>query len=56
MGVCLCKDKVDECSADNLPDVYGSRISGTDVDCSLSETVDRLVKETLEVISTIVDK
>lgn len=58
MGVCLCKDKVDECSADNLPDVYGSRVNstGTDVDCSLSETVDRLVKETLEVISTIVDK
>lgn len=58
MGVCLCKDKVDECSADNLPDVYGSRAYslGTDVDYSLSETVDRLVKETLEVISTIVDK
>lgn len=58
MGVCLCKDKIDECSADNLPDAYGSRIhsTGTDVDCSLSETVDRLVKETLEVISTIVDK
>lgn len=58
MGVCLCKDKVDECSADNLPDAYGSRAysTGTDVDGSLSETVDRLVKETLEVISTIVDK
>lgn len=57
MGVCLCKDKVEECSVDNLPDVYGSRAysTGTDVDCSLSETVDRLVKETLEVISTIVD-
>lgn len=58
MGVCLCKDKIDECSPDNSPDAYGSRVhsTGADVDCSLSETVDRLVKETLEVISTIVDK
>lgn len=60
MGMCLCKDKVEEAP-------YNENGSGTNNDnnrqiirgdrmISLSETVDRLVKETLEVIGTIVDK
>lgn len=71
MGVCLCKDKVDD---GTLPDHMqnggggGGRGDGigsldniwpgsrNDRIISLSETVDRLVKETLEVIGTIVDK
>lgn len=59
--MCLCKDKVEEAP-------YGENdLNGTNNDnnrqiirgdrvISLSETVDRLVKETLEVIGTIVDK
>lgn len=65
MGVCLCKEKVEDGTSGNVdgfPDIYSPRsdIRGTcnryDHGCTLSETVDRLVKETLEVIGTIVDK
>lgn len=63
MGVCLCKDRIEDVCSDPYPDdpdVYGganiySRNQGNDRNFSLSETVDRLVKETLEVIGTIVD-
>lgn len=64
MGVCLCKDKAEESLSDHisipngpgsLENIWGlSRSDHRTV--SLSETVDRLVKETLEVIGTIVDK
>lgn len=58
MGMCLCKDKVEEApyengshaNSDSRQHIRGDRM------VSLSETVDRLVKETLEVIGTIVDK
>lgn len=77
MGVCLCKDKVDDGTQPDhmqngggggglggggggddgigsLDNVWpGSRYDRT---LSLSETVNRLVKETLDVIGTIVDK
>lgn len=72
MGVCLCKDKVEDATLpDNIsiPNGGGSGGGGgvgsldniwpcsrNDRIVSLSETVDRLVKETLEVIGTIVDK
>lgn len=72
MGVCLCKDKVEDAALpDNIsiPNGGGSGVGGgvgsldniwpcsrNDRIVSLSETVDRLVKETLEVIGTIVDK
>lgn len=72
MGVCLCKDKVEDAALpDNIsiPNGDGSGGGGgvdsldemwprsrNDRIVSLSETVDRLVKETLEVIGTIVDK
>lgn len=59
MGVCLCKDKVDENSedlspytnaADNLTNVRAcNRVE------RLSDRVDELVKETLDVIASIVD-
>lgn len=69
MGVCLCKDKVelDYTSNEDGPDVYtlirttndGSAGNGCNVNNNnhqrLSERVDALVKETLDVISTIVD-
>jgi hypothetical protein len=52
MGVCLCKDKVDDDSSAGLspylnPSSDHSRCNG------LSERVDELVKETLEVIASI---
>lgn len=70
MGVCLCKDKVEDASlSDNITIPNGGGSGGgvgsldniwpcsrNDRIVSLSETVDRLVKETLEVIGTIVDK
>lgn len=73
MGVCLCKDKVEDAALpDNISIPNGSGSGGVVGDIgsldniwpcsrndrivSLSETVDRLVKETLEVIGTIVDK
>lgn len=67
MGVCLCKDRIEDNCPDSLPnslDHYGANtIYNRNQSCSiinrsgsLSETVDRLVKETLEVIGTIVDK
>jgi hypothetical protein len=52
MGVCLCKDKVsDDNSEDQSPytNTPDHRCNG------LSERVDELVKETLEVIASIVD-
>lgn len=59
MGVCLCKDKIEDGLSPNNEDPPHHQQN--DSDCvynnmkSLSETVDRLVKETLEVIGTIVD-
>lgn len=59
MGVCLCKDKVEEGIADSEPDIY-TLIRQQDADrnnCSitLTERVDELVHETLNVIASIVD-
>lgn len=66
MGVCLCKDKVEvECTNnEDGPDIYtllsadrcnGSTTNNNHQQQRLSERVDELVKETLEVISSIVD-
>lgn len=61
MGVCLCKDKVEDANIDNEcdQDVY-TLIRQQNADrsyCtrSLNERVDELVKETLQIISSIVD-
>lgn len=59
MGMCLCKDKVEEAPYENGSTANNDnnrQINRGDRMISLSETVDRLVKETLEVIGTIVDK
>lgn len=65
MGICLCKDKTEDgFPTDGYPDIYGVSVENrinhacirNDRKYSLAETVDRLVKETLEVIGTIVDK
>lgn len=79
MGVCLCKDKVDDgLQPDHMQNGGGGVLGGGgggdggddgigsldnvwpgsryDRTLSLSETVNRLVKETLDVIGTIVDK
>lgn len=63
MGVCLCKSKTSDDLPDNLSQharhsadnvrAYGRHMERYDE--TLSETVDRLVKETLKVIGTIVD-
>lgn len=58
MGVCLCKDKVDdENSEDSSP--YVNNAGHNSLRCSrterLSDRVDSLVSETLEVIASIVD-
>lgn len=63
MGVCLCKDKVEDGYPPN--ETEHSVSPGHEVEVvtrrcsvetkSLAETVDRLVKETSEVIGTIVD-
>ncbi|XP_055299379.1 RING finger and SPRY domain-containing protein 1-like [Sitodiplosis mosellana] len=63
MGVCLCKSKTSDDLPDNLSQSgrhsmdYGRTYGRQTEHCneSLSETVDRLVKETLKVIGTIVD-
>ncbi|KAG4066392.1 hypothetical protein HA402_007028 [Bradysia odoriphaga] len=58
MGMCLCKDKVEEAPYENGTGTNidnNRQINRGDRMISLSETVDRLVKETLEVIGTIVD-
>lgn len=57
MGVCLCKDKVQDANIDDDPDIY-TLIRQQDEErntCSLNERVDYLVKETLQIISSIVD-
>lgn len=64
MGVCLCKSKTSDDSTDNVS--HNGRNSADNVrgygrngheryDETLSEMVDRLVKETLKVIGTIVE-
>lgn len=58
MGVCLCKDKVDENSEELSP--YTNTTSNSLSRCNnrverLSDRVDELVKETLDVIASIVD-
>lgn len=63
MGVCLCKSKTTDDIPDNLSQhgrsstdnirSYGRHVERYDE--TLSETVDRLVRETLKVIGTIVD-
>lgn len=54
MGVCLCKDKVDDANSEESPyiNVDISRCNRTE---RLSDRVDELVKETLDVIASIVD-
>lgn len=57
MGVCLCKDKVEDAnSEDSSPYTINTADS---LRCNrverLSDRVDKLVKETLEVIASIVD-
>lgn len=58
MGVCLCKDKVtDTNSEDSNP--YTINTADNSLRCNrverLSDRVDKLVRETLEVIASIVD-
>lgn len=59
MGVCLCKDKVDdETSEDSSPYTNATADNlrcNNRVETRLSDRVDQLVKETLEVIASIVD-
>jgi RING finger and SPRY domain-containing protein 1 len=52
MGVCLCKDKVENESSEDL--TYESNLR-CNTNERLSERVDELVKETLDVIASIVD-
>lgn len=68
MGICLCKDKVEDGLPPNEPLSGQTVSSGSDQPlpryCALEhynkktlrETVDQLVVETLDVIGTIVDK
>lgn len=55
MGVCLCKDKVE----DDTSEYSGPYTNNTADTChsheKLSDRVDQLVKDTLEVIASIVD-
>lgn len=55
MGVCLCKDKVDDVNSEE----ENPYTTATDNRCNrverLSDRVDELVKETLDVIASIVD-
>lgn len=56
MGVCLCKDKIEEGNADNDPDIYTLIREVDPNNCSrIAERVDELVTETLDVIASIVD-
>lgn len=62
MGVCLCKDKIEENSNEDGPytliranDSNGNCINNNHRIERLAERVDELVKETLEVIASIVD-
>jgi hypothetical protein len=57
MGVCLCKDKVEDANTED-PDIYTLIRSQQDIGTcnrSMTERVDELVKETLQIISSIVD-
>lgn len=64
MGVCLCKDQEELPTNNGLPeDTYIGNAESShrfnhskDRKVSLSETVDILVEETLEVIGSIVEK
>lgn len=56
MGVCLCKDKIDDNSEDLSPYTNATdNIRACNRVDGLSERVDELVKETLDVIASIVD-
>lgn len=59
MGVCLCKDKVEEGTVDSDPDSYTlirqQEADRNNYNTNLTERVDELVKETLNVIASIVD-
>lgn len=56
MGVCLCKDKVDDANSEDLnPYTTTSDVSRCNRVERLSDRVDELVKETLDVIASIVD-
>jgi RING finger and SPRY domain-containing protein 1 len=60
MGVCLCKDKVDDDNSEDLSAYTNAADNLTNVRaCNrverLSDRVDELVKETLDVIASIVD-
>ncbi|GAB0091860.1 RING finger and SPRY domain-containing protein 1 [Sergentomyia squamirostris] len=57
MGVCLCKDKTSDSGRDESVDASDVSTDGVRV-ChkhSLSETVDRLIRETLDIIGKVVD-
>lgn len=60
MGVCLCKDKVDDVSSEDSSPYTNTNNASDSLRCNnrverLSDRVDQLVKETLEVIASIVD-
>jgi RING finger and SPRY domain-containing protein 1 len=57
MGVCLCKDKIEEENGvDNDPDIYTLIREVDRNNCTrVDQRVDELVKETLDVIASIVD-
>lgn len=64
MGACLCKgnkteDEPHDCNRPNIGNPNADTIGQWpryDRKCSLAETVDRLIKETLDLIGTLVDK
>lgn len=61
MGVCLCKDKIeDEFDNNSTSDPYtltaGNGTNGSSSRYQLSDRVDSLVRETLHVIAQIVDE
>jgi hypothetical protein len=60
MGVCLCKDKVDDVNSEDSSPYTNTNSQSDGLRCNnrverLSDRVDQLVKETLEVIASIVD-
>jgi hypothetical protein len=59
MGVCLCKDKVEDQTNEERDDIYTlvrAQENGTRSIERLESRVDELVRETLDVIASIVDE